>query len=97
MELSQINKIHKELDQDKFTVLAIDVGGSPQRSADHLSKNSYSFPFAMNDAEAPKLFNAYAAPVTYLLDQTGKVVYRHVGYSMGDEVMLKEEILELLK
>ena len=39
--------------------------------------------------------NVTNPPVTFLIDQNGKIVYTHTGYLEGDELDLEDHIIEL--
>jgi thiol-disulfide isomerase/thioredoxin len=41
--------------------------------------------------------NIQSVPYTFLLDQTGNIVFEHIGYTPGDELELEEKIKELKK
>ncbi|MEL6635923.1 MAG: TlpA disulfide reductase family protein [Bacteroidota bacterium] len=42
-----------------------------------------------------RALNFQTVPMTFLLDQNGKIVYTHSGYNPGDEYELEEEIKKL--
>lgn len=44
-----------------------------------------------------RAMNIVQIPHTFLLDQTGKIVYQHSGYVEGDEFALEEKIKQLAK
>ena len=42
-----------------------------------------------------RALNFQTVPMTFLLDQEGKIVYTHSGYNPGDEFELEDKIKEL--
>ena len=42
-----------------------------------------------------RALNFQTVPMTFLLDQSGNIVYTHSGYNPGDEYELEEEIKKL--
>lgn len=47
------------------------------------------------NADAQRALNVANPPVTFLIDQHGKIVYTHTGYVEGDEYELEEHIKEI--
>ncbi|MFT7592073.1 MAG: cytochrome c biogenesis protein CcmG/thiol:disulfide interchange protein DsbE [bacterium] len=47
------------------------------------------------NGELQRDMNVTNPPVTYLVDQNGKIVYTHTGYLEGDELDLEDEIIKL--
>jgi cytochrome c biogenesis protein CcmG/thiol:disulfide interchange protein DsbE len=47
--------------------------------------------------ELMQTLNIQAIPQTFLLDESGQIVYSHSGYNPGDELKLEEEISKLAK
>jgi len=43
-----------------------------------------------------KALNFQAVPQTFLIDQTGNIVWTHAGYVPGDENVLETKIKELV-
>jgi hypothetical protein len=43
-----------------------------------------------------RAMNVVNAPHTFLLNKEGKIVYSHVGYTEGDEIILEEKIKLLM-
>ena len=50
-----------------------------------------------SNKEFQQAANVSSVPYTLLLDQSGNVVFEHVGYAPGDELELEEKIKELKK
>lgn len=49
------------------------------------------------NGELQRAMNVTNPPVTFLVDQEGKIVYTHTGYLEGDEYDLEDEIKKLQK
>jgi len=47
--------------------------------------------------DAKRLLNIPNVPYTILIDKTGKITYRHVGYTEGDEQVLETKLAEAAK
>ena len=49
------------------------------------------------NGDVQRAMNVANPPVTFLIDQNGKIVYTHTGYVEGDEYELEEKIKEAHK
>ncbi len=49
------------------------------------------------NGELQRAMNVTNPPVTFLIDQNGKIVYTHTGYLEGDELDLEDEIIKLVE
>ncbi len=47
--------------------------------------------------ELKRALNFQTVPMTFLVDQSGNIVYTHTGYNSGDEYELEDEIKKLVK
>jgi hypothetical protein len=61
-------------------------------------KGNYTFPIVLspNQEFASATYDVVGAPTTLLLDQEGKVLFRHPGSGPRDEQVIESEIRELL-
>lgn len=73
-------------------------GGSKEKVAKFVQEHEIPYTVLLN---GPEVFtNRYkdkGIPKTYLIDRSGVIQNRHVGWSDGDEEKLKKRIAELLK
>jgi thiol-disulfide isomerase/thioredoxin len=79
-------------------VVSIDPGKRP-KGFDQLLASNNVVHTALNDAKS-EVFKGYrviGTPTTAIIDPTGRLMFRHVGYSPGDERVLDKEIETLLK
>jgi len=79
-------------------VVSIDPGKRP-KGFDQLLAGNKVVHTVLNDAksEAFKGYKVIGTPTTAIIDPTGRLMFRHVGYSPGDERILDKEIETLLK
>jgi peroxiredoxin len=83
-----------------FIVVGIAMDG-PETIANvpgYVRRNRASFPVITDeDAHISSLYNpSKAAPLSVLIDRTGKIVMVHSGYSPGDEELLGREVSKAL-
>jgi cytochrome c biogenesis protein CcmG, thiol:disulfide interchange protein DsbE len=63
-----------------------------------IKSKGYEFPVLLDtNSETARIYYANPIPYTVLLDKNGNIVYTHRGYTKGDEIQLKEKLIELLK
>ncbi len=93
-----LNALHKDLEEDGFTLLAVNVDNqnSMARVRAFVNAQSYDFPVLMDPNEQIfELFNGRSLPFAVLMDKTG-IIETHVGFIPGDEKKLREKVEYLL-
>lgn len=99
-EFPHINRMYAENKDKGFVVLAISMDG-PETVAQvpsFVKRNALNFTVVYDDdSHIASLYNPKkSAPLSVLIDKSGKVVHTHEGYNPGDEEVLEREIKELL-
>jgi thiol-disulfide isomerase/thioredoxin len=79
-------------------IVSIDPGRRP-KGFDQLLEANRVVHTVLNDAKQDvfKAYHVVATPTTALIDPTGHLMFRHVGYAPGGEQVLDREIETLLK
>lgn len=78
-------------------MLSIDVTGRKELTQKVAAEASYKPPVLVDDKElSRKEYKVTATPTTCIVDPSGKMIFRHVGYGPGMEKMLEKEIDLLL-
>ncbi len=98
-ELPEVEKIYSELSEKGLKAFAISVDGerSVAKVEPFVKSKKMTIPVLLDtNGDVARLFYAKDVPHTVLIDSKGEVVYSHSGYKKGDEIQLKEKILELL-
>jgi cytochrome c biogenesis protein CcmG/thiol:disulfide interchange protein DsbE len=76
-----------------FLAVSIDEARNRQKVISQLSGKKITLPVVLDpEQEAMKAFGLTDVPGLFILDRQGNVIYRHLGYKPGDELMLEEEI-----
>ncbi|MEE9166971.1 MAG: TlpA disulfide reductase family protein [Candidatus Neomarinimicrobiota bacterium] len=94
-----LNEFEDRYRDDGFRVLAINLDTERSRSKvrNYVRSKGYDFLVAFDPSqESFRRMNGNSLPFTLLVDRTGTIVYRHVGYVPGDEKKLEKEIQSLL-
>jgi NDP-sugar pyrophosphorylase family protein len=67
-------------------LIAINVGEKEKRVTDYLQKEPVDFPILLDlDTEVSTRWDAMRLPITYVVDQEGRIVYRALGSREWDQ------------
>lgn len=99
-ELTNINDNLLDDWRTKYGVVLVSICTDNARNVPkvkpYVSGQSWDFDCVMDiNEDLKRALNVVTIPHTFLLDQTGKIVYSHNGYTEGDEFVLEEKIKEL--
>ena len=99
-ELPHLKKLYETNKEKGFVILAISLDG-PETVANvpgFVRRNQLSFPMMMDEgSRISSLYNPRkAAPLSVLIDRTGRIVDIHEGYTPGDELVLASQIAKAL-
>ncbi len=89
-----LNEIREEFKDKGFEVVAVNVDENLKDALGFLDRYPVSYPVLLDPkGQMPKAYDVKGMPTAYLLDPTGKVIYKHVGFKKKD----REKIVELIK
>ena len=99
-EMPHLRRLYEANKGKGFVVLAVSMDG-PETVADVPSfakRNSMVFPVVLDeDSHVAAIYNPKkSAPLSVLIDKSGKVVKVHEGYNPGDEVTLAADVANIL-
>ncbi|MDO9391718.1 MAG: TlpA disulfide reductase family protein [bacterium] len=81
-----------------FLAVSIDEARNRQKVSSLLAGKKITLPVALDpEQEAMKAFGLTDVPGLFLLDRQGNIIYRHLGYKPGDEKLLEEEIMKIIR
>ena len=93
--------LSQKYDREQLAILAISVIGSKKSTEAYLKSalmnKEAAFPVLMNGKMVQKSFKGRGVPNTFILDQQGKVRYRHRGFNDGMKKYIDLEINSLLE
>lgn len=99
-EIPHLRRIHEKERARGFIVLVIAMDGSETVAEvpAWARRNALDFPVVTDeDSQIASLYNPKkSAPLTVLIDKTGRVVYVHDGYNPGDEIALERHVSSVL-
>ena len=92
-EFPHLQRMFKDMRSQGFNIVAINYGDSAEVINKYVDENKFEFPIVMNgkhDADMSKAYGVQAYPTNYVLDSSGKIVARFVGFN-------EKGLLEALK
>lgn len=100
--VAQVEAFSELFNQHKdsgFTMMAIATDDEKTVAKVKPYVKSRNFKFLVlydTDGNVARVYYAFDVPFSVLIDKTGKIVYTHLGYMRGDEILLDEKIGNLL-
>jgi peroxiredoxin len=100
-EMPHLRKMYDEQKAKGFVVIAVSMDG-PETVADVPSfakRNGMIFPVVLDeDSHVAQIYNPKkTAPLSVLIDKTGKVYRVREGYNPGDEKLVEADVLKVLE
>jgi cytochrome c biogenesis protein CcmG/thiol:disulfide interchange protein DsbE len=100
-ELRNINEVLEDWEEDynlELVAVSVDDSRNTARVKPFAAGQGWNFEILLDpNGELQRALNVTNPPVTFLVDQDGKIVYTHTGYLEGDELDLEEEIIALVE
>ncbi|MBO6517965.1 MAG: TlpA family protein disulfide reductase [Bacteroidia bacterium] len=98
-ELRNINEVLDDWVDDygvELVAISVDDSRNTARVKPFADGQGWDFDILLDpNGEVQRALNVTNPPVTFLIDQNGKIVYTHTGYLEGDELDLEDHIVEL--
>lgn len=100
-ELNNINDVYDDW-KKKYNVnvvaVSIDDSRSSTKVKPYAEGQRWSYDILLDvNSDLKRALNIQSVPFTVVIDQTGKIVYTHSGYTEGDENILEDAIAGLVK
>ena len=98
MEYPHLQELQAKHGGNDFTILSIDNRNRPDQNGPFLQQIGVTFPVLLDDRNVAKdVFRIKGTPTNLVIDRQGRIIFRHLGYTPGDEKILEAEILSLMK
>jgi hypothetical protein len=98
VEFPHLQEIHEAYGGDDFSVLAVETTNRPELAREFVQDHGATFPVLLDDQKVSReRFELVGVPTSLLIDRQGNVIFRHLGFSEGQEEMLEAEVQLLLK
>jgi len=98
-ELKEYNKLYSNYSQYGLQVLAISIDNekSISKVKPFIRTNGYDFTVLLDpNSEVARMYYAQMVPYSLILNNKGDVIYTHLGYKKGDELIVERIITKLL-
>jgi thiol-disulfide isomerase/thioredoxin len=95
-----INKFYQDNLRPNVKVFGIDVWErkkDPGKVKDFVSANGFKFPILFGDDKIASNYGVTGIPTLFVIDPSGKIAYRHVGYNPNMAETLNWQVDEILK
>jgi cytochrome c biogenesis protein CcmG, thiol:disulfide interchange protein DsbE len=98
-QLEAFAELYDNYSGQGFTMLGIatDDENTIAKVKPHVKSKKYKFQVLYDsDQEVARIYYAFDVPFSVLIDASGKIVYSHLGYMKGDEIVLENNLKLLL-
>lgn len=97
-EMPSMTRLKKQLADQKFEILAVNLAQEPEEFSEFLSQNPVNFPILLDpQGQAIKDWRIMAYPTTYLIDKKGQIRYALFGGTEWDHPQHVDVISALLE
>ena len=96
--LPLLNTLRKELGEDNFEVIAINLDADPEDGKRFLQKYPVKYPVLTDTSgTTPQKYQLTGMPTSYLIDQKGNLRGAHQGFRNGDIDKIRDAVKALIK
>lgn len=96
--LPHLNRFHEENENVVVIAVSEDSKRSIKKAAKYIEKNGYSFTTLFDPkGTVKKLLGVKVMPETFYILPDGEIYFHHVGYKVGEEIGMEEELNALLE
>jgi len=95
-EMPALQRLYEELAGRGVEIVAINVDARPQTVPPYVRREGLTFPIVLGGVAEQARYRVSGLPTLFVVDQSGVIRYRHIGYAPGAESVLAEEIEALL-
>jgi len=98
VEYPHLQEIYARRGGDEFTILSVETTNRPELAKKFVAEVGATFPIVLDtEKKAREIFNLVGVPTNLLIDREGRIVFRHLGFSLGQEKMLDAEVQYLIE
>jgi len=100
VELPRLQPLYETYKDQGFEVVAVESRRDTERATQFIEKKGLTYTLLENGEDELEVvdgtFGVRSFPTSFLIDREGRVMYYHLGFELGDEVKMAEEIESLL-
>jgi peroxiredoxin len=100
VELPRLQKLYETYREQGLEIVAVESFRDTKQATAFIEDKGLTFTMLQNGADdaevVSSVFGVYGYTTSLLVDREGRVMYAHLGFELGDEQKLEEEIRSLL-
>ena len=100
MELPRLQTLYETYQNEGLTIVAVENRRDTERAKAFIEDKGLTYTMLENGTDehdvVENIFGVRAFPTSFLIGRDGRVMYYHLGFELGDEVKMAEEIESLL-
>jgi hypothetical protein len=90
--------LYRDSDPGEVRVVVVDVRNMKERTRELVGEYDLTVPVLLDQKDVShKEFGIVYTPTTFIIDNQGRAVFRHVGFAEGEESMFEREVRLLLE
>jgi cytochrome c biogenesis protein CcmG, thiol:disulfide interchange protein DsbE len=98
-ELENLDELMEEWEKEyeaQLVAISVDNARNSMKVKPYVQGKGWTFTVLLDEnSDTQRTLNWPSIPYTIVIDKSGSIVYRHSGYSEGDEFVLEEKLKEL--
>jgi len=100
VELPRLEPLWNKYKDQGLAVLAIEANQETEGALKFIDEKGLTYTF-VEDVDADETvvgdtLGVQGFPTSYIVDRQGRILYRHLGFDVGDEEKIEKEIVKLL-
>ena len=85
--------MHTGLDGEDIRIVIVDVKNMKEQTGELAREYELTMPILLDEKDiSHQVYEIVYTPTTFVIDSRGRAVFRHVGFTEGQEAMLEKEI-----
>lgn len=84
VEMPSIQRLYEQFAQEEVAFLLVS-DETPNLVEEFAKEQEWALPLYVTDEARPSAFESLGIPATFILDRTGRIVFRHVGSARWDD------------
>lgn len=96
VEMPGIQRLYEQFPREDVAFLLVS-DEPPDVVEEFVDEKGWKLPLYVSDEERPSAFDSRGIPATFILDRTGRIVFRHVGSAAWDDESSVHFLTELLE